>query len=585
MASQPTVPSRQYDLIAVDTETTGLNPETHSLLGFSIAWRDSNGSLQSKYVPVGHRQSLFEKNVEWDEAVSMLQRVKAGAKTLVFHTAPFDIRFLRTLDPSFDVDDFIDVSTLAHMLGLDAEVEGRLSRSLLNLYDAHFTMSKEMRNKLKGLKKERVHLADRFPSEVDEYARLDAVMTLQLAERLTHLADIVSKGPLWDIEREFERLLITLHRRGIRVDQKMVQQAIDQFEHLATTISESLQREGLENISNNVQVASFLYDTMGLVCPKHTPSGARSVDRKSLLSLSGTWQARKILEWRQYKKALATWLVPMLGDVQRDPLGRVHPQWKVASTRSSRISCENPNIQQIPLSDREHLVYSSLKGIFTAPEGFQLVSWDYKQADLRLATILAHEDTMADAFREGRDPYVEMANMIWGKCDADLRFKAKRFSLATMYAMGARTAANTFDIPYKEAKAILSTHRRVFPRYVHATRSATQRAERLGHVELWTGRSLKIALFEPSHKAFAWSVQGGVAEMVKRAMLRIEELTVGKGLRSRQLGQIHDSVVLEVADEERENLLPRIKELMEKDILPQEFQDYCPMQVDVSAWG
>jgi len=577
-----TSPSRRYKLIAVDTETTGLDPLKHSLLGFSIAWRDPEGSLRSRYYPVGHPTSLVEDNISKEQAVSFLRKMKDQADCLVFHTAPFDIKFLKTLDPEFHPDRFVDVSTLAHMLGAEAEVDGRLSRSLLNLYDAHLHLSKEMRTKLKGLKTERVHLGDRFPSEVDEYARLDAVMTLQLAERLIVMKDLLNMGDLWDLEEEFERLLMTLGQRGLLVHKGRVAEAIHTFHEAAGKIEEMLMQEGLKNISANVQVAAFLYDTLGLDCPKRTPSGGRSVDRKSLESLKGAWQAKKILDWRQYQKAVATWLRPMLEDL--DGLGRIHPQWNIGSTRSSRISCQTPNVQQIPLSEKEHLVYKSLGGVFTAPEGFTLVGFDYKQADLRLATILSKEDAMAEAFQFGTDPYEVMALKIWGKCNKDLRFKAKQFALATMYSMGARTAAKTFNISTREAKKILAAHRKTFPRYVQANRKATIQAERMGSVTLWTRRSLKMGLFEPSHKAFAWTVQGGVAEMVKRAMLKTESYLCRRRLRSLQVAQIHDSIVIEMADDERERLVPVIVKIMET-ILPRKFTDYCPMLVDVSDWG
>ena len=571
--------------IAVDCETTSLDWRTGHLLGFSLAWRTPDGEIASCYVAVGHKENLWEQNADPDYAREILWFVMGREQ--IFHTAPFDRNFLRAFYPAYDTPRYTDVHEFARLLGADATDRAGLTLNVLDLYRERVGISEGQYDALYLLKQHRSSIAEMWPSEVEAYARADALMTLRLCEELGKmLSEREENLRLWITERQFSRLLLEMSDRGVRVNREVVGQYIGQFKERSREIEKLLLSEGLCGLGIRDVEARFLYDTLKIPCPALTPTGKRSVGRAALEAISEYPAARLVLEWRQYSKALGTWLYPLLR--KRDKDGRVRPRWDGAGARSGRISCKDPNLQAIPLHDRDALSYGALEGIFYGAPGFDLVAFDYKQADLRLATLVAKEHRMA-AILADQDPYMAMARVIWGVESPTTRHKAKQFTLATLYSMGPAAAMKVFDMDEAQAKQALKEYRSTFPGFGRASRWFSNKAAGTEYVTLWTGRRVRLSQWDREqdpHKAFNRIVQGGVAEMVKWAMLEIRDLL--GDYQSKQVVQVHDSIVVELAHDETIELRPLIIERMER-ALPKSLRIRTDppvnMAVEVEPWG
>jgi len=566
--------------VAIDCETTGLNYAKDRLLGFSLAWRQEDGTVRTAYVPVGHLEGLFARNCPAVAAKRIL--IEVFEHPLLFHNAGFDIVFLKQLYPKAKLERFFDTRVAARLLGLEAPGVTKPSVALLALHMFH--CGKEGKQ-FQDMKRERGKFRLRSADQVCEYAENDARMTYELAFEL--LSPAAEQRELWAVEQDFIRLLSKMSARGLLLDREFIERKRVEFTQRMHEVARELRRKGLREVGRRNSEVSFLHGHLKLSLPE-TEGGSLSVAKGVLEEHKDIEEVALILEWRELMKAMSSWLDPF--PLMTDDNRRLHPHLDAAGTVSSRISCSEPNLQAVPMSDRG-LSYGSLKGMFTAPPGFALITFDYKQADLRVATMYAKENRMAAIFASGEDPYVGMAEAIWRgeKVTPERRFLAKRVSLATVNAIGAwELAKNVRELDEEEAERLLKQHRKIFPGFVKASRYCAQYVKGHGFIPLWTGRKLTLHDTEDTElrkKSYSRLVQGGVAEMVKKAMIDVNQLLWNK--KSALSLQIHDSLVLEMAESER-SLIPDIQKIMAH-ALPHDLMlktnPPTPMIVEVGRWS
>jgi DNA polymerase-1 len=418
---------------------------------------------------------------------------------------------------------------------------------------------------------------------VAEYSEIDARMTLELAEELAPRC--TKDAELWQTEVRFMKCLYDMECRGLMIDVPSTEALKHELVHTAVEVGAQMASKGIRNIGSDREVRNYLFYKLKLPILKHTGAkGQPSIAQEVLEQLAEENEdARAILRWNHATKALSSWIEPFLQ--QRDEFDRLHPSFDVAGTRSGRISCRNPNLQAVPIEDKSgRLEYGGLRRCFAAPSGYRLVAFDYKQADLRVATAYAKENRMAHVLLNS-DPYSAMAVEIWGSVDKRTRQLAKRISLATINAVGVDTLAASTGLTREQAQDTLRRHRHTFPAFVNAGKYCERWAKRHGSIPLWTGRVLYLADYDEPHKAFSRLVQGGVAEMVKRAMLDVERALAP--FRSRMLLQIHDSILVEMNTAEEAVLTPLIIRYM-KEALPEEVRNRTDppivMGVDAGDW-
>jgi DNA polymerase-1 len=239
------------------------------------------------------------------------------------------------------------------------------------------------------------------------------------------------------------------------------------------------------------------------------------------------------------------------------PDGRLRPNYKLHGTVTGRLSCEKPNLQQIPRVSSKTWD-GALKRLFIPAEGFELWEADYSQLELRLGAAYAGERSLIEEFsKPDSDVFTRMANELGFS-----RGDTKTLTYTLQYGGGIKRLSDVFRVDAARADSIRSQYFNTYPGFRRLPQEAARKAKSRGYVKLWTGRRRHFENpEEEAHKAFNAVIQGGAAEIVKRTMLRLYESVDGPDCR--MLLQVHDSVVFEIRSEMVESYTPRIKETME----------------------
>jgi DNA polymerase-1 len=283
-------------------------------------------------------------------------------------------------------------------------------------------------------------------------------------------------------------------------------------------------------------------------------------------------RASLILEYRGYQKTVSSNYKPYLELLSPD--GRLRPNYKMHGTVTGRLSCEKPNLQQIPRVS-EKPWNGRLKQAFIAEPGFTLWEADYSQLELRLAAAYARETELLEIFNSGRDVFTEMAR------DLNMaRHDVKTLTYTIQYGGGITRIKNVFGVSVEKAAEIKDDYFERYPGFRKMSQQASSVCRRQGFIRLWSGRRRHFA--DPqneAHKAFNSVIQGGAAEIVKHTMLRLSETVDSDDCR--MLLQVHDSVVFEIRNGMEDAYLPKIKEVMEA--VEPDFGVH--FAVDVHKWG
>lgn len=559
------------EVIAVDTEANGqdIRDGRGFAIGVSLAYRDGDGSLQSAYLPFRHRDDSGNLDKEY---ISKLRMLFNAAPTIVFHNAKFDLVSLGTLGITVP-DRFYDTMLMAHMVN-----ENWLSKGLDWLGWNLLRKGKSGQDKVKTWA-EAGNGWDAVPSRImAPYAKQDAELTLELYEYLRPQFDKQGLDSLWPIERRFIRLLIAMEARGVRVDIGKCNNYAQRGRYRMGDITLGL---GL-NPGSPTQLSTLLFDELGIEPNPEfaTPKGKPSLNKQAMAHYEEELErldnplAKDVKEYRGWSKACAVAYegYPAL----LSPDGRLRPNYKMHGTVTGRLSCAEPNLQQIPkVSDKEW--DGALKSVFIPADGYELWEADYSQLELRLGAAYAQETGLIEEFSKPEsDVFTRMA--------ADLGFSrqdTKTLTYTLQYGGGIKRLSYVFKVSPERAQEIRDNYFNTYPGFKRIAQRAAAKARSKGQVKLWTGR---IRHFEDpegeAHKALNAVIQGGAAEIVKRTMLRVWD-EIDDEDTCRMLLQVHDSIVFEIRSDKVAETLPRIKQTMEA--VEPDFGVH--FAVDIHPWG
>lgn len=579
--------------VAIDTETSSIDAQTAELIGISLA-TDVN---EAGYIPLQHRagDTLFESGLR--EGQLPLQDVADLLKPLfrdsailkIAQNAKYDLNVLRRY--SLDFTPFDDTMLLSYVIEGGNGLRGldELAKRFLNHTPISF---KDVTGAQKGKK----DFALVPLKEAACYAAEDADIALRLWKIFRPR---LLKDGLVNVYETLERPLVPvlseMESRGIFIDKQKLSALSAQFakslEALQIEISE-LAGESF-NIGSPKQLGDILFGKLGLPGGKKTASGQWATDASCLeeLAASGEKLPRKILEWRQLSKLKSTY-TDALPTYINSRTGRVHTCFSLASTSTGRLSSSEPNVQNIPIRTEEG---RKIRSAFIAARGHKLISADYSQIELRILAHMADIPALKRAFSNGDDIHAmtasEMFNVPMKDMDPQIRRRAKAINFGIVYGISAFGLANQLSISREEAGQYIKTYFERFPGIRDYMNDMKELCRAQGYVTTMFGRRCaypQIKSGNPAQRAgleraaINAPIQGTAADIIRRAMIRMDKALEDKNLKTQMLLQVHDELVFEAPDEEVETAIPLICSVMSQAALPT-INLSVPLEVDAKA--
>ena len=590
--------ARVHDVghFAIDAKATSIDPMQAEICGIALAL----GPNDACYVPLSHKQSgdgagLFAAGLAPDQikAEDALEALRPLLESAGILKIGFNIKFNAVMFAQHGVticnhDDAqlmsyaLDAGRNAH--GLDALAETWLGHAMIS----HGELTGSGKGKL-SFDQVAIDRATAYSAEdADVILRLWRVLKPRLvAERMTAVYET--------LERPLISVLARMERRGISIDRQVLSRLSGEFAQTAARVEAEIQEIAGEpiNVGSPKQIGDILFGKMAIPGGSKTKTGAWSTSAQILdeLAEQGHEFPRKILEWRQVSKLKSTY-TDALPTYVHPQTHRVHTTYALAATTTGRLSSNEPNLQNIPVRTEDG---RKIRRAFIATPGHKLVSADYSQIELRLLAEIADIPVLKQAFRDGLDIHAMTASEMFGvpikDMPGEVRRRAKAINFGIIYGISAFGLANQLGIAREEASAYIKKYFERFPgirAYMDATRDFC-RAH--GYVETLFGRKCHYPDIKASNAsirsfneraAINARLQGTAADIIRRAMIRMEGALAEKKLSAQMLLQVHDELIFEVPDDEVAATLPVVQHTMQDAPFPAVLLS-LPLQVDARA--
>jgi DNA polymerase I len=590
--------ARAYDLgyFAIDTKASSIDPMQAELCGIALAL----GPNDACYVPLGHKQSgdgaglfaagLAPEQIAITDAFAALRPLLESAGVLKIG---FNVKFnavifaqhgilLRNHDDAQLMSYALDAGRNAH--GLDA---------LAQLWFGHAPISF---GELTGSGKARLSFDQVAIDRAGAYAAESADIIFRLwrvlkprlvAERMTAVYET--------LERPLISVLARMERRGISIDRQVLSRLSGEFAQTAARVEAEIQEIAGEpvNVGSPKQIGDIIFGKMALPGGSKTKTGAWSTTAQVLdeLAEQGHEFPRKILEWRQVSKLKSPYTdaLPVYVHPQTH---RVHTTYALAATTTGRLSSNEPNLQNIPVRTEDG---RKIRRAFIATPGHKLVSADYSQIELRLLAEIADIPVLKQAFQDGLDIHAMTASEMFGvpikDMPGEVRRRAKAINFGIIYGISAFGLANQLGIGREEAAAYIKKYFERFPgirAYMDETRDFCRTH---GYVKTLFGRKCHYPDIKASNAsvrsfneraAINARLQGTAADIIRRAMIRMEDALTQRKLSAQMLLQVHDELIFEVPDDEVAATLPVVQHTMQDAPFPAVLLS-VPLHVDARA--
>ncbi len=558
-------------VVAVDTETDGLDAQRAGIVGLSLATAPGRAC----YVPLRHEgtlENVIATQIAPDDAIAALAPLLADPSVLkVFHNAKFDLAIFRRAGApvAAPVDDSMLIS-FAHEAG--AHGHGMDELSILHL--GHTPISYDS---VTGTGKARVPFGQVPLDRATAYAAEDADVTLRLWQALRPRLRAAHSLALYEqIDRRLSYVLLDMEAEGVKVDAADLRAMSKDFASRMAVMEEDIHRlaGGAFNVASPMQLGEVLFDKMGLPGGKRMKTGAWGTDASVLQQLAeqGHDLPARVLEWRQLAKLKSTYADALVEEINPHT-HRVHTSFAMAIASTGRLSSTDPNLQNIPIRTEEG---SRIRRAFIAEPGHLLVSADYSQIELRLLAHVADIPALKASFAAGEDIHARTASEVFGVpmagMDPMTRRRAKAINFGIIYGISAFGLARQLQIAPGEARAFIDAY---FVRYpgIRAYMERTKEEARVnGFVLSPLGRRCWIPGIgdkNPARRGYAERqainapLQGGAADIIKRAMVKLPAALAVAGLRARMLLQVHDELLFEAPEAEADTVCAVAREVME----------------------
>jgi len=556
--------------LAVDTETTGVDPLRSDLVGISLSVAEGQGY----YIPIGHRTG--EAQLPLDQVCSALLPAFIDPKLPKYgHNVKYDLLALRRagLDLSPIVNDTMIAGFLvdpaSHHLGLKDMAEDYLSLTMTHIEE------------LIGKGKNQITMADVPIDRAAPYAAADAEVTLRLVPPLqTRLAEREAGKVFETVEMPLVPILAMMEQNGIGLDLDLLKKMSGELTSRLGEIEHQIhQSVGYAfNLNSTQQLSDVLFKTLRLLPPdprKKTASGHYSTSADVLEELRGQHPVVDlILENRELAKLKSTYVDALPLEVNPDT-GRVHTSFNQTGSVTGRLASSDPNLQNIPTRTE---LGRQVRRAFIAAPGNVLLSVDYSQIELRIVAAMSGDEAMQQAFRAGQDIHAATAaailNIPLEQITKEQRRNAKAINFGLIYGMSSFGLSRTTGLTLAESENFVKAYFAQFPGVKGYLDGIRRQAGQRGYVETLLGRRRYfpnlVSGSNPNlrqreeREAINAPIQGTAADIMKLAMIALPPALQKAGLTARLLLQVHDELVLEVAENELQGTAGVVQDIMEK---------------------
>jgi len=575
------------ELFAFDTETTSINYMEAKLVGVSFAVEAGKAA----YVPFGHDylgapEQLTQHEVlealrpllESDQHKKVGQNLKYDMNVLANHGIT-----LRGVAEDTMLESYVLDSTQRH--NMDALAERHLNHKTIHFEDVAGKGAKQ-------LTFNQVDLEQAGP-----YAAEDADITLRLHQTLQPQLEAVPKlqAMYRDIEIPLLDVLSRIERNGALIDADMLfRQSHELAERMQQLECQAFDLAGEEfNLGSPKQLQAIFYEKLELPVLKKTPKGQPSTAEPVLQELALDYDLpRVILEYRSLSKLKSTYTDKLPAQMS-SKTGRVHTSYHQAVTATGRLSSSDPNLQNIPIRTEEG---RKIRDAFIAPEGYQLVAADYSQIELRIMAHLSQDRGLLEAFANDLDVHRATASEVFDtpfdEVTDDQRRSAKAINFGLIYGMSAFGLGRQLGINRNEAQRYIDMYFARYPGVLSYMDNIRSDAGERGYVETLFGRRLYLPEINSSNgmrrqaaerTAINAPMQGTAADIIKKAMIAVDQWLTASDFDARVIMQVHDELVLEVADADVEAVTQGLHQYMSETV-----QLDVPLLVEVGCgknWG
>ena len=595
--------ARERGLVAFDTETTSLDAMQAELVGFSLALYDEDAKdkpIRAAYVPVNHKAGQgdllgggrAEGQIPFDKALAALKGLlEDEAVKKIAQNLKYD--YLVMLRLGIAVKNFDDTMLLSYVL--DSGMGGHGMDALSEKWLGHQPIPYK---EIAGSGRNAVTFDHVDIDRATAYAAEDADVTLRLWLVLKPRLAAERVATVYErLERPLLPVLARMEERGISVDRQILSRLSGELAQKAAGLEDEIYELAGEkfNIGSPKQLGDILFGKMGLPGGKKTKSGQWSTAVQVLddLAAEGLPLPSKIVEWRQMTKLKSTYTDALPGYIHPETR-RVHTSYSLAATTTGRLSSSEPNLQNIPVRTAEG---RKIRTAFIANPGHKLLSADYSQIELRVLAHVADIPQLKQAFDDGIDIHAMTASEMFGVpvegMPGEVRRRAKAINFGIIYGISAFGLANQLGIERSEASEYIKRYFERFPGIRDYMDAAKEKARDQGYVETIFGRKIHYPEIKSSnHQVRSFNeraainapIQGSAADIIRRAMIRIEPELDARGLadRAKMLLQVHDELIFEVEDEAVEKTQAVVVDIMENAAMPA-VSMAVPLKVDARA--
>ncbi len=555
----------QADLVALDTETTSLDPMLARLVGLSLAVAPG----EACYLPLRHRGPDAPEQLPFDEAMKLLRPwLEDAGKPKLLHNAKYDAHVF--------LNEGIALRGITEDTMLQAYVlESHRRVNLNELAQRWLGRSGVEYEALCGKGAKQIGFDEVDVSLASHYASEDADFTLQLHQVLRpKVAEAEGLERIYLLEVQVSEVLTTIERNGVRIDAKVLQAQ----SHELGLAMQKLEAKAHElagqpfNLNSPKQLGEILFERMQLPVVRKTAGGAPSTDEDVLTKLAHDYPLPQVLlEYRALAKLKSTY-TDKLPRMVNERTGRVHTRYAQAAVITGRLASSDPNLQNIPVRTAEG---RRVRAAFIAPEG-KILSADYSQIELRVMAHVSGDANLQGAFARGEDIHRSTASEVFGvpllEVTSEQRRAAKAINFGLIYGMGEFGLASNLGITRDAARAYIDRYFTRYPGVASYMDRIKAQAREQGYVETVFGRRLWLPDLQGGKKgprqaaaeraAINAPMQGTAADLIKMAMVAVQRWLEKENMATRLVMQVHDELVLEAPLDEVDALKRELPALM-----------------------